>query len=106
MSADWHKVAAASEITEDEPKGVEIGGKHIAVFKLGDKFHATDNVCPHAFALLTDGFVDDGAVECPLHAAKFDIATGKCLAEPAEDDLATYEVKLEGGDILVRVPGG
>ncbi len=103
MSGEWHKAGSASEITEDEPKGVEIGGKHIAVFKLGDTFHATDNVCPHAFALLSDGFVEDGAVECPLHAAKFDIVTGKCLAEPAEDDLATYQVKLEGGDVMVLV---
>jgi NAD(P)H-dependent nitrite reductase small subunit len=106
MSGEWHKAGSASEITEDEPMGIEIGGKHIAVFKLGDTFHATDNVCPHAFALLSDGFVEDGAVECPLHAAKFDIITGKCLAEPAEDDLATYEVKLEGGMIMVLVPGG
>ena len=106
MSGEWHKIASASEIEEDEPKGVEIGGKHIAVCKLGEAFHATDNVCPHAFALLSDGFVEDGAIECPLHGARFDIVTGKVLAEPAEDDIATYEVKLEGGDILVLVPGG
>jgi len=106
MSGEWHKVGAASEIEEDEPKGIEIGGKHIAVFKLGDSYHATDNVCPHAFAFLTDGFVEEGAVECPLHAAKFDIATGKCLAAPAEDDLATYETKLDGGNIMVLVSDG
>ncbi len=103
MSGKWHKVGSTGEITEDEPKGIEIGGKHIAVFKLGEAFHATDNICPHAFALLTEGFIEEGVVECPLHAARFDIATGKCLAEPAEDDLATYQVKLEGEDVMVLV---
>jgi len=103
MAEEWHKVASASEISEDEPKAAEIGDKMIAVFKLGDDFLATENVCPHAFALLTDGFVEDGQVECPLHAAKFDIKTGKCLAPPAEDDLAVYEVKREGDDIFVKL---
>ena len=106
MADEWHTVAAVGEIDEDEPKGVEIGDKMIAVFKLGDDFHATDNVCPHAFALLTDGFVEDGAVECPLHAAKFDIKSGKCLALPAEEDIATFETKVEGDAVMVKVPAG
>ena len=56
---------------------------------------------------MSDGdVVGDYEIECALHGARFDIATGKVLAEPAEDDIATYEVKLEGGDILVLVPGG
>jgi len=103
MADEWHKVAVASEVGEDEPAAAEIGDKMIAVFKLGEDFHATDNVCPHAFALLTDGFVEDGEVECPLHAAKFDIKSGKCLGPPAEDDLAVYEVKVENGDVFVRL---
>lgn len=104
MSGEWHAVASVDEVGEDEPKGVEIGDVLIAIFKVGDDYFATANVCPHAFALLSDGFVEDGVVECPLHQAKFEVATGRCIAEPADEDLKTYEVKVEGGQIHVRVP--
>jgi len=104
MAEEWHKVASAGDIDEDEPMAAEVGDKLIALFKVGDEVLATENVCPHAFALLSDGFVEDGQVECPLHAARFDIKTGKCLAPPAEDDIACYEVKVEGGEVFVKLP--
>jgi NAD(P)H-dependent nitrite reductase small subunit len=106
MSGDWHAEASDDEVDEDEPKGVEIGETQIAIFKVGDDYFATGNVCPHAFAMLSDGFVEDGVVECPLHQAKFEVATGRCVAEPAEEDLKTFEVKVEDGQIHVRLPAG
>jgi nitrite reductase/ring-hydroxylating ferredoxin subunit len=52
---------------------------------------------------MSDGFVSGTKIECPLHAAAFDIRTGKCLAGPAGTaDLATYEAKVEGGEVFVR----
>jgi len=66
------------------------------------KVHALDDVCTHALALLSQGFIEGGAVECPLHGARFDIATGRCLAPPATVDLRTYEVRIEGGEVFVR----
>jgi 3-phenylpropionate/trans-cinnamate dioxygenase ferredoxin subunit len=103
MAEEWHKVASTSEVDEDEPAAAEIGDKLVAIFKIGDEFFATENVCPHAFVMLSEGFVEDGQVECPLHAAKFDIRTGKCLAPPAEEDLTVYQVKVEGDDIFVKL---
>jgi nitrite reductase/ring-hydroxylating ferredoxin subunit len=43
-------------------------------------------------------------IECPLHAAQFDIRTGQCLAGPATEDLRTYEVRVDGDDVYVRAP--
>lgn len=36
------------------------------------------------------------------HGSKFDIRTGKATRHPATKPVATYEVKVEGIDILVR----
>ena len=58
-------------------------------------------MCTHATGLLADGWVEDGEIECPLHQARFDIRTGKALCEPATEDLRTYPVKVEGGDVLI-----
>ena len=47
--------------------------------------------------------VEDGCIECPLHAARFDVKTGKALCAPAETNLQVFEVKVEGGDLLLKV---
>ena len=101
-----HLVAKVGEIEEDEAIQVTIGEFVLAIFNLGGTFHATDDTCTHAFASLADGYVEDGCVECPVHAARFEIATGKAVALPAEEDIKTYPVRVEGEDIYVELPAG
>ncbi len=104
--AGWVKVAAAADIAEGNMLGVRIGEREVAVYHMpGGEFRATDNICTHEYALLTDGWLENGEIECPLHAGKFDVRTGKALCAPCERDLAVFEVKVEGGDVLVNVPG-
>jgi len=100
--AQWHDVAAAGDATEDTPLAVKIGDREVGIYALGGSYYALEDVCPHAYALLSQGFVDGEEIECPLHGAKFNIRTGKCTKEPADRDLATYEVRLEGGRLFVK----
>jgi nitrite reductase/ring-hydroxylating ferredoxin subunit len=44
-------------------------------------------------------------IECPLHAGQFDVRTGKALCAPVEKDVETFEVRLSGADLEVRLPG-
>lgn len=99
---EWRRVAALSDIPADAGLPVTLGGTPIALYCVGDAVHAIDDVCPHAFALLSQGFVEGGTVECPLHQACFEIATGRCLSGPATVDLRSYAVKVDGGDVYVR----
>jgi nitrite reductase/ring-hydroxylating ferredoxin subunit len=101
---EFHAVATTAEVTEDEPKAVSIGRVDIGIYRLGDEFYALDDICTHAYAMMTDGYVDDGQIECPLHGACFDIKTGKALTAPASIDLRPYQIKIEGDQILVGVP--
>ena len=104
-AANWVRVASARDIPAGEMLGVQAGGKQIAVFHLEDGgWAAIDNVCTHAFALLTDGWLDGAVIECPLHAARFDVTTGKVLGPPADEDLATYPVRLDGDAVMLAVP--
>ena len=73
----------------------------IALYRIGEEVFATEGMCTHAEGLLADGWVEDGAIECPLHQARFDIRTGKALCAPATEDLRTYPVKVEAGDVLI-----
>lgn len=103
--ADWVRVAAISEVAEGQCRGVRVGDREIALYHLsGGEFHATDNVCTHEYALLSEGWLENGCIECPLHAAQFDVRTGKALSAPADEDLKVYPVRQEGNDLLVQVP--
>jgi nitrite reductase/ring-hydroxylating ferredoxin subunit len=101
----WQRAAALADLADDAALPAKLGNRPIALYRLDGKIHALDDVCTHALALLSQGFIEGGAVECPLHGARFDIATGRCLAPPATVDLRTYEVRIEGGEVLVRAPG-
>lgn len=100
----WHRAAGLDEITEDEPKALTIGERELAVYQLGDAFHALDNICPHEYAVLSAGFVEGEAIECPLHQSQFHIPTGKCLGPPADGDLKSYPVKVEDGAVFIGIP--
>ncbi len=102
--AQAQRVAKVSDIEDEAGKAFKIGDREIAVFKTGGQFYATDDICTHAYASLADGYVEDGCVECPLHAGRFEIATGKAQGAPVFVDLKTYPVRIEGEDIIVEVP--
>lgn len=100
----WHDVALRDQLDPDFPVGVEANGQKLGLFVLGDEIHALEDVCPHAFALLSQGFQEDGVIECPLHAARFDIATGRCLTEIGQRDLHQYPVRVQEGSVQVQIP--
>ena len=99
----WVRVAARGDLAEGEVLGVETAGHSIALYDADGTLYATDNICTHAYACLSDGWLDGEVIECPLHAARFDIRTGKALDPPATEDLKTYPVRVVGEEIQVRL---
>jgi nitrite reductase/ring-hydroxylating ferredoxin subunit len=103
-TSGWLRVAALADVSEDAALPVKLGDIPIALYRIDGAVHAIDDVCTHAFALLSQGFIEGGAIECPLHQACFDIATGRCLSGPATVDLRAYAVRIDGDDVYVQVP--
>ncbi|WBM37488.1 non-heme iron oxygenase ferredoxin subunit [Alcaligenes faecalis] len=97
---NWIKISETDAIDNEESLAIEWEGKKLALHKLDDEFHLTDNVCTHQYALLSDGYLEDGCVECPLHQAKFCLRTGKAMNAPATVDIKVYPLRIEGNDIL------
>ncbi len=94
---------AAASWRQGEVIGVEVGGRSIALYDADGNIFATDNICTHAYARLSDGWLDGELIECPLHAARFDIRTGKVLDPPATIDLKTYPVRVIDDEIQVEL---
>jgi 3-phenylpropionate/trans-cinnamate dioxygenase ferredoxin subunit len=88
-------------------QGFELDGWTIAVLRLADRFYAFDNFCTHEGVTFTSGYgvVAKNRVVCMLHSSAFDVATGAVLTGPAPDALKTYDVRVEGDDVLVVIPG-
>ncbi|HUL61770.1 MAG TPA: non-heme iron oxygenase ferredoxin subunit [Methanocella sp.] len=100
----WMKVAKVGGIPSGFMRGYEVAGKKVAVANVGDRLYAFEDRCTHAGGKLSKGLLMGGHVMCPLHAAAFDVATGKVVAAPATAPVSTYPVKVEGDDVLVDLP--
>jgi anthranilate 1,2-dioxygenase large subunit len=101
QNAGWQRAASLSDLADGGVVGVHVGATPVALYKLDGEVFATHGICTHAMAILADGFVEDGKIECPLHQGLFDIKSGKALTAPLTEDLRTYPVKIEGNDVLV-----
>jgi nitrite reductase/ring-hydroxylating ferredoxin subunit len=100
----WHVAAALDDLKEGEPLGVEIASYHIALYRVGQEFYATGNICSHAEALLSDGVLDGCEIECPLHMGRFDIRNGEALTSPVEIDIPTYPIRVADDRLEVCLP--
>lgn len=101
--SEFVKVARTSDVPRDSATCVEVGGHRVALYNIDGEYYATDDTCTHAEASLSEGEVVDDEVMCPLHFATFNIKTGEVLSPPADDDLNTYEVRVDGDDVLIRI---
>ncbi|HJT05682.1 MAG TPA: non-heme iron oxygenase ferredoxin subunit [Stellaceae bacterium] len=97
----WVAVASVTALPEGDMVGVKVGDRLIALYNVAGRIYATDNVCSHAFALLSDGWLDGSEIECPLHAGRFDVTTGKGLGPPIPSDIRTYATRIVGDRIEI-----
>jgi nitrite reductase/ring-hydroxylating ferredoxin subunit len=98
---DFFRVATVSEIPAGEAKVVF--NDLVALANIEGNFYAFGNVCPHAGGPLGEGFIEGCAVECPWHAAQWDITTGKPLSGLATTDIPVFEVRVVGESIDIKL---
>ena len=101
--AEFVKAIAKADLTAGHGVMVELQGKKIAIFNEDGAFYAMDDTCTHAGGPLSEGELDGTVVTCPWHGATFDVKTGGVHGPPASDGVRSYEVKIEGEDVLVKV---
>jgi Ferredoxin subunits of nitrite reductase and ring-hydroxylating dioxygenases len=101
------RVGTRADFAPGRGRTVAVEGRRIAVLREGDRYVAVADACPHMGASLADGTLREGVVTCPWHGWRYDGASGEGLA-PARPwaRVQTFEVKLEGEDVLVRIPEG
>jgi nitrite reductase (NADH) small subunit len=101
---DFVTVAKVGEIPEGEGRSYPVHGRMVGVFLVEGEYFAINDACPHMGASLAAGYVEEGAVTCPWHAWRFCVREGTWLDNrKAELKTETYEVRLNGDEIQVRI---
>lgn len=100
--AELQAVLTSDELLQGQGTCVEIGGQHIALFRTAEGVFAIDDECPHAGAKLSEGWLEGGAVVCPLHLWQFRLQDGAGTTEP-NSSVAAYPVEERDGQIWITL---
>ena len=111
------QVGNINELEDGTMKAVLAQEREILLARVGDKYYAADNRCPHMGGKLSQGKLEGTVVTCPLHGSRFDLRDGqvvrwlkgtglvsmigKALKSPRP--LAIYNVKVENDRIWIEI---
>lgn len=96
-------IAKTTDVEEGRGKCFVVNGTKIAIFKHEGEYYAMDDLCTHADAPLSDGWLSkNGCVACPWHAAEFDLKTGAAMTPPASSPVKVYPLTIDGEEIKIE----
>jgi 3-phenylpropionate/trans-cinnamate dioxygenase ferredoxin subunit len=102
--AIFSRVLGVAELQPGSKKAVEVNGQSVLICHSNDRLFAVSNICSHAQEKLECGRMSRGWIACPIHGARFELATGRAMNPPAKQPIATYALRVVEDWIEVSVP--
>jgi 3-phenylpropionate/trans-cinnamate dioxygenase ferredoxin component len=90
----FSRVLSVAEVQPGTKKAVDVNGQSILICHSNDRLFAVSNICSHAHEKLECGRMSRGWIACPIHGARFDLATGRAMNPPAKQPIATFPVRV------------
>lgn len=84
-------------------RGITADGRRIVLVRIGEEVFALQDQCTHEEFPLSEGWIEDGALCCAFHGARFDPRTGAALALPAYEALKTFPTAIVDGRIIITL---
>lgn len=100
--ADWIDVGEQAGLADGEHRVVKVGDDDVLLDRRGTTVTGISNVCGHAGGPLEEGDFNEGCVTCPWHGSVFRLDDGHVLHGPATGHQPVYDVRVDGGRLLVR----
>lgn len=100
--AGFTRAAPLDSLPHGAKQVIEINGKPILLCNWNGKLFAVSNICSHAAECLDGGRMANGWIACPIHGARFDLATGKAKNPPAKQPIPVYNVRVTDGWIEIE----
>jgi 3-phenylpropionate/trans-cinnamate dioxygenase ferredoxin subunit len=94
VSSSFVRVLQLADVPAGTKKAVDVGGKAVLICNTNDKLFAISNICSHAEEKLECGRMSRSWIACPVHGARFELATGRVMNPPATKPIAIYEVRV------------
>ncbi len=101
--SDFIRAAKLDDLADPGRMLVEINDRIVVLLRVGGEVFALDDVCTHDGGPLSEGQLEDHTIACPRHGAKFDIRDGRALTMPATRPTVAHQVKVEGGEVFVKL---
>ena len=96
------RALSRTELFQDQAVRVVLDGVPIAIVLDGEgHVHAIGDTCTHGQVSLSEGFVENGEIECWAHGSAFSLTTGKPGNLPAFEPVPVYVVEIEGDDVFI-----
>ena len=94
-------VCALADLAPGSATRFEVGGRAIAVIRLGDDVYAIGDTCSHADVSLSEGEVwcDSKEIECWKHGSLFSMETGEPQTLPATQPVPVYVARVVDGNV-------
>ena len=103
---EWIPALSSADLPPNAIRPFSHGGKAYVICRTDTgTLHALDGICTHAQVQLSYGDIIGSNIQCPQHAGRFDLATGRCRGGPVTVGLKTYPVKEEGNQIFIELAG-
>ncbi|WP_376098531.1 non-heme iron oxygenase ferredoxin subunit [Roseomonas sp. CCTCC AB2023176] len=98
------RAAALAELQgADGVLAANVEGRSLALYLVDGEVFATDDLCTHGAARLSEGYLDGDLIECPLHQGLFNVRDGSPAGAPCTVPVKSYTAKVEGGEILIGI---
>jgi NADPH-dependent 2,4-dienoyl-CoA reductase/sulfur reductase-like enzyme/nitrite reductase/ring-hydroxylating ferredoxin subunit len=97
-------ISNINELKDGEMKRVSIDDTDVLLSRINGNFYALGASCTHYGGPLELGILSGERIVCPWHHACFNAKTGDVLEPPAIDSLPQYEIRIEGDDIIIKLP--
>ena len=101
---EWTLACAVEEVPVGELKAVQTGEERIVLANVDGDLYALEDKCSHQDFPLSAGELEGTRLECTFHGAKFDVCTGRATQLPAIRPVRTFEVRVDQGNIYLRLP--
>jgi len=102
----WVRLCQVDEVREGAPMQCVFDGMAYAVFQLGIEHFVIADQCTHGPGALSEGYEEDGQVECPFHSGRFDIRTGRPTSAPCTIPVQTWSVRVVDGALWIQPAAG
>ncbi len=98
-------VCRLDDLAPNSATRFDVGGRAVAVIRIGDDVYAIGDTCSHADISLSEGelYCDTKEIECWKHGSLFSIETGEPQTLPATVPVPVYVARVVDGDVVVTL---